>query len=117
MFFINCFQSTLKGFDINNLLTQVHLNILNYTQLPSYKPIWKEGNVLFNDALNTFYLRLYGIRHQVKDHSDSEKGNLLPPHRLLFPISSKGSFICINPTDRITHTTAFITPVVEHWLE
>ena len=22
----------------------------------------KEGNVLFNDALNTFYLRLYGIR-------------------------------------------------------
>ena len=28
----------------------------------------KEGNVLFNDALNTFYLRLYGIRHG-KDHS------------------------------------------------
>ena len=22
-----------------------------------------EGNVLFNDTLNTFYLRLYGIRH------------------------------------------------------
>ena len=22
----------------------------------------REGNVLFNDALNTFYLRLYGIR-------------------------------------------------------
>ena len=33
----------------------------------------KEGNVLFNDALNTFYLRLYGVRHMVKDHSDSEK--------------------------------------------
>ena len=31
----------------------------------------KEGNVLFNDALNTFYLRLYGIRHMVEDHSDS----------------------------------------------
>ena len=29
----------------------------------------KEGNVLFNDALNTFYLRLYGVRHMVKDHS------------------------------------------------
>ena len=51
----------------------------------------KEGNVLFNDALNTFYLRLYGVRHMVKDHSDSERGNLLLPHRLLFPISSKGS--------------------------
>ena len=22
--------------------------------------IWKEGNILFNDALNTFYLQLYG---------------------------------------------------------
>ena len=26
----------------------------------------KEGNVLFNDALNTIYLRLYGVRHMVK---------------------------------------------------
>ena len=43
--------------------------------------IEKEGNVLFNDALNTFYLRLYGVRHMVKDHSDSERGNLLPPHK------------------------------------
>ena len=64
-----------------------------------YNPILfgrKEGNVLFNDTLNTFYLRLYG-RHMVKDHSDSEKGNLLPPHRLLLPINSKGSFICTIP--------------------
>ena len=60
--------------------------------------LWKEGrSVLFNDALNTFYLRLYGVRHMVKDHSDSERGNPLPPHGLLFPISSKGSFICIIP--------------------
>ena len=29
----------------------------------------KEGKVLFNDARNTFYLRLYGVRHMVKDHS------------------------------------------------
>ena len=56
-----------------------------------------EGNVLSNDALNTFYLRLYGVRHMVKDHSDSEKGNPLPPHRLLFPINSKGYFICTIP--------------------
>ena len=68
---------------------------------------------LFNDALNTFYLRLYGVEHMVKDHSDSERGNLLPPHRLLFPISSKGSFICII---WIIHTTSFVIPVVEHWL-
>ena len=57
----------------------------------------RERNVLFNDALNTFYLRLYGVRHMVKDHSDSEKGNPLPPFRLLLSISSKGSFICTIP--------------------
>ena len=61
--------------------------------------IWRERerNDLFNDALNTFYLRLYGVRHMVKDHSDSEKGNPLPPHRLLLSINSKGSFICTIP--------------------
>ena len=44
-----------------------------------------------------FYLWLYDVRDMVKDHSDSERGNLLRPQRLLFPISSKGSFICIIP--------------------
>ena len=44
-----------------------------------------------------FYLRLYDVRHMVKDHSDSEKGNPLPPHRLLLSINSKGSFICTIP--------------------
>ena len=48
----------------------------------------------------------------VKDHSDTERGNALPPHGLLFPI-----FYMHHPTDRITHTTAFVTPVVEQWLE
>ena len=52
----------------------------------------------------------------VKDHSDSERGNPLPPHGLLFPINRKGSFICTIP-DRIAHTTALVSPVVEHWLD
>ena len=30
----------------------------------------EEGNVLFNDAFNTFYLWLYNIGHMVKDHSE-----------------------------------------------
>ena len=59
--------------------------------------IRKEGNILFNDTFNTFYLRLYGVGHMVKDHSDSKRGNPLLPHRLFFPISSKGSFICTIP--------------------
>ena len=33
----------------------------------------------------------------VKNHSDSERGNPLPLHGLLFLISSKGSFICTIP--------------------
>ena len=76
----------------------------------------KEGNILFNDALNTSYLRLHGIGHMVNDHSYSKIGKLLLPHGLLFLISSKDSFICIIP-HRITHTTAFVIPKVEHWLE
>ena len=57
----------------------------------------KEGSVLLNDALNTLYLRLYGVKLMVKGDSNSERGNPLPPHGLLFPISSKGSFICTIP--------------------
>ena len=53
--------------------------------------------VLFNGALNTFYFWLYGVRHMVKDHSDSERENPISPLELLFPISSKGYFICIIP--------------------
>ena len=55
----------------------------------------EEGNVLFNDTLNTFCLRLNGVSHMITDQLDSERGNLLPPHGLLFLISSMGSFICI----------------------
>ena len=57
-----------------------------------------EGNVLFNNALITFLIRLHGVGYIVKDHSDSDIGNLLPPlHGLLFSISSQGSFICTIP--------------------
>ena len=61
------------------------------------------GNVLFNDALNTFYLRLYGVRHMVEDHPESERDNPLPPHGLLFPINSKGSFICSSHRQDCTY--------------
>ena len=70
--------------------------LLKYCMLHGQR-VRKEGYILFNYALNTFYLHLYGVRHMVKDHSDSEKGNPLPPYRLLFPISSKRSFIFIIP--------------------
>ena len=41
----------------------------------------------------------------VKDHSDSDRGNLLLPHGLLFYMH--------HPTDYWTvHTMAFVTPVM-----
>ena len=46
---------------------------------------------------STHFIYRYMGSDMVKDHSDSERGNLLPPHRLLFPINSKGSFICTIP--------------------
>ena len=42
-----------------------------HTHTPNGSLTGKEGNVLFNDSLNTFYLRLYGVGHIVKDHSDT----------------------------------------------
>ena len=52
-----------------------------------------EGRIMFYLTTHSthFILRLYGVKHMVKDHSDSERGNPQPP------ISSKGSFICTIP--------------------
>ena len=58
----------------------------------------------------------YMVSDMVKLHPDNERGNPLLPHGILFPISNKG-FYMHHPTDRKAHTMAFVTPVVEHWLE
>ena len=34
---------------------------------------FKERNILFNEALNTFYLRLYGVGHTLKDQYAKEE--------------------------------------------
>ena len=49
----------------------------------------------------------------IKDHSDSEIGN---PLGYSFRLAA-GFFYMLHPIDRITHATAFVKPVVEHWLE
>ena len=46
---------------------------------------------------STHFIYDYMASDMVKDHSDSEKGNSLPPHRLLLSINSKGYFICTIP--------------------
>ena len=55
----------------------VHV-VYKHGSLVSGIAIWcfsneSSGKTLFNDALNTFYLRLYGVAHMVKDHSVREE--------------------------------------------
>ena len=55
-----------------------------------------------------FYLRfLYGGRQVVKDLIAREETCCC----------QQGFFYMHHPTDRIIHTTAFVIPVVEQWLE
>ena len=48
----------------------------------------------------THFIYGYVAFDMVEDHSDSERGNPLPPHGLLFVISNKDSFICTIPQTR-----------------
>ena len=83
--------------ELKTLIFHWHYRNCRNAKYLCHKSLLKEGNALFNDALNTFYSRLYGVRHMVKDHSDSERENPLPSHGLLFSFNSKGSFICTIP--------------------
>ena len=50
----------------------------------------KEENISFNNALNSFYLRLYGVWHVVTDDLDNKRGNPLPPlHGLHFHLPAR----------------------------
>ena len=56
---------------LNNCFLFVFIRTKDHADISSYNMLGrKEVNVLFNDALNTFYLRLYGVTHMVKDHSE-----------------------------------------------
>ena len=97
-----CVSVTLRANTLGVCVCQSPLELTQELHLLSGIPtldqlMGREQTVVSRDALNTFYLRLYGVRHMVKDHSDSEKGNPLPPHRLLLSINSKGYFICTIP--------------------
>ena len=68
----------------------------------------KEGNVLFNDALNTFYLRLYGVSHMVEDHSAREETRCCHMG-YSFRLTTR---VLLYASSHIQDNT-----VVEHWLE
>ena len=67
--------------------------------------------MLYLTTLNTFYLRLYGVTHICKGPF---KGNLLPPLGYSFRLEAR---VLLYASSHIHHTTVFVTPVVEHWLE
>ena len=94
---ISCLPTHVINLVINDNSLEILYIYIYFFNLFFFFKGRKEGNVIFNDALDTFYLRLYDVKHMVNDHSDSEKGNPLPPHRLLFTINSKGCFICTIP--------------------
>ena len=96
-----CFVMVLTSCKDFLQIVRIFCHDLTDRSCPRLTPlIWKEGRkemfYLTTHSIH-FYLQLYGDRHMVKDHSDSERGNPLPPHGLLFLISIKGSFICTIP--------------------
>ena len=80
------FSTTNYIYDVISLANKILVTFMEHLGPWTLREV-QEGNVLFNDALNTFYLPLYGVGHMVNDYSESERGNLLPPHGPLLPIS------------------------------
>ena len=82
------------------LFKQMAYKLLEATDIVKVKnfSLMKFNVAIFEGKKERFhsYLLLYGVRHMVKDQSDSKSGNPLPPHRLLFLISSN-SFIFTIP--------------------
>ena len=73
-------------------------SIYIYTYAYAYRKERRKEMVYLTTYLTHFnYGYNYGVGHMEKDHSDSERGNPLPPHGLLFPINSKDCFICTIP--------------------
>ena len=68
----NVLSDTISRFVILhecNFLFTINISIIKVLYICDtmpLKPSRKEGNVLFNDALKTFYLLLYGVRNMVK---------------------------------------------------
>ena len=70
--------------------------LFNGTRQCNIKKFYK--SIFLNDALNTFYLWLYGLRHMDKDHSDSEKGN--PLYHIGYSLRLTARVILYAPSHR-----------------
>ena len=79
---INTNMSFRQQYTVINNSSFLFVNIWGEFLFVLSLTVGMKGNVLFNNILNTFYLRLYGIGHMVNDHSHNERENLLPPLHL-----------------------------------
>ena len=71
----------------------------------------KEGNGFYLTMHSTHFIYGYMASDMWLRTILIVRGNPLLTHRL-----HQGFFYIHHPTDRIAHTMAFVTPVVEHWL-
>ena len=88
-----------------HLSARVSLHIRSFILQWQQTQVWPFKSMIYRHMIEgrkeIFYLTMHSTHfiygYMVSDiyHSDSERGNLLLPHRLLFSISSKGSFISI----------------------
>ena len=59
----------------------------------------------------------YMVSDIIMDYGDREKKLAAIPTWATLSDKYQGFFYMHHPTDRTANTTAFVTPVVEHWLE
>ena len=72
--------------------------------------------VFYLTTHSTHFIYAYMVSVMVKDHSDSENGNPLPALGYSFRLAAR--VLLYAPSHRHDSTYyAFVTPVVEHWLE
>ena len=65
-------------------------------------------------TMHSTHLWLYGAGHVIKDHSAREETHC--SHYMGYSFTLAARVLLYTP-DSIAHTTAFLTPVMEHWLE
>ena len=89
-----CPPSQLQGCGLIHI--NYHVVVSTLVILPPRSLLDSQNKRFYLTMHSTYFiLRFYGLGQTAKDHSDSEKGSpLLPRHGLLFPVSSKGNFIC-----------------------
>ena len=76
-----------------------------------------EKGMFYLTMHSTHFIYGYMVsEHMVKDHSDSDRKPAAATWATLSEYQ-QGLFYMHHTTDRIAHTTAFVRPVVEQWLE